>query len=293
MPTFGPLVAYLPTPRDTDGTVRLDALGALVDHAVAAGVDGVAVLGSTGGFAYLEGRARDDVVRAAVDAAGGRVPVMAGVSALTTNDVLTRAAGATAAGASAVLLAPMTYLPLTTAEVRGLYRTVGERSDLPVWIYHNPVTTGVDLTVEDLLELLVLPGVGGCKDRGVDPAGVAARAAALAAGTTGTEIGFSGDLLGASALLAGARTWHSGLASVLPGPYVDAARAAAAGDEVALRHAMGRVEEIASIAVRSGGPRVVHAVGELLGLPVGRLPAPLEPPEPEVLDELERLLPPA
>lgn len=294
MPTFGPLVAYLPTPRTDDGDVALDVLAEHVDRVVAAGVHGVAVLGSTGGAAYLDPRQRAVVVAEATAALDGRVPLMAGVGALTTGEVLAHAEAATAAGADALLLAPTTYLPLAPAEVTALYRDVAAHAGRPVWIYHNPVTTGVAFDVEQLVDLAALPGVGGCKDRGPDAATVQERARALAAGVPDhVEVGFSGDVLGVHALLAGARTWHSGVASVLPGPYVRAAEAAAAGDGVTALAAVEEVRPVVELVLAHGGPRVIHALAELLGLRVGAMPAPLERPSPAVVDALAALLSPA
>lgn len=294
MPTFGPLVAYLPTPRTAEGRVALDVLADDVDRVVAAGVHGVAVLGSTGGAAYLDARERAVVVAEAAAALDGRAPLMAGIGALTTRDALAHAEAATAAGADALLLAPTTYLPLTPAEVTSLYRDVAGRAGRPVWVYHNPVTTGVALGVEQLLDLVALPGVGGCKDRGPDAAVVDARARTLVAGAPEhVEVGFSGDLLGVHGLLAGARTWHSGVASVLPGPYVRAAEAAAAGDAEAALGVVDEVRPVVELVLAHGGPRVVHALAELLGLRAGRLPAPLEPPSSEVVDALADALSPA
>ena len=72
MPLLGPLVAYLPTPRGPEGEVRTDPLEELADRAVRAGVSGVALLGSTGGYPYLTAGARRALVAAAV--AGRRRP---------------------------------------------------------------------------------------------------------------------------------------------------------------------------------------------------------------------------
>lgn len=291
MPLLGPLVAYLPTPRTAAGELAPDALGRLVERAVAAGASGVAVLGSVGSFAYLEPATRRTVVATAVESAAGRVPVLAGVGALATRDVLTLARDAQDAGADALLLPTTAYLPLTDDEVLGLVRDVTEAADRPVWIYHNPVTTRYDFGVEALLRAAALPGVGGVKDRAPDAAAVRARAAAVLAGAPdGLEVGYSGDVLGAHGLLAGARSWHSALAGVLPGPYAAVAHRAARRDEAGTLALLAHLAPLVDLVLRSGGPRAVHAVGQLLGLPVGDVPAPLRMPAPEVRTELEAAL---
>lgn len=280
---LGPLAAYLPTPRTADGAVAPDVLAALADRAVTARVDAIAVLGSTGGFAYLDGGDRARVARAAVEAVDGRVPVVCGIGALTTADVLGHAAAAAAAGVDAVLLPTTSYLPLTVDEALALYRDVAAVAEVPVWIYHNPRTTGLELALDDLLAIAALPGIGGLKDRGLDAVDVRTRCAALLAGAPAhVEVGFSGDALGSRALLAGARTWHSGLAGVLPGPWVATAAAAVAGDVATVDAWTERLDPLTTLGARWGAMRLASAVARHAGLDLGPLPAPLLDPPADV-----------
>jgi 4-hydroxy-tetrahydrodipicolinate synthase len=102
--------------------------------------------------------------------------------------------------------------------------------------------------------------------------------AALRAAVPDTvEVGCSGDVLGIEGLLAGARTWHSGLASVLPAWYAAVADAAAAGRADEARTHMARLAPVAELVVSLGGPRAVHALARVLGTDLGQLPAPLRP----------------
>ncbi|WP_454048927.1 dihydrodipicolinate synthase family protein [Cellulomonas sp. Marseille-Q8402] len=278
MPLLGPLVAYLPTPRGPQGEVHTDPLERLVDDAVAAGASGVAVLGSTGGYPYLTAGERRLVVEAAVAAADGRVPVVAGVGAFTTDEVVDHTIVAERAGAAAVLLPTLAYLPLTDDEVLGLVEEVADLAHVPVWIYHNPVSTSYRFGVETLARAAQVPGVGGVKDRGSDADELRSRVRALGAAVPAhVELGCSGDVLGVEGLLAGARTWHSGLASVLPGWYVAVAEAAAAGHADQARTLMARLGPVAELVARLGGPRAVHALAGVRGIDLGQLPAPLRP----------------
>jgi 4-hydroxy-tetrahydrodipicolinate synthase len=278
MPLFGPLVAYLPTPRGSQGEVDTDPLERLVDDAVTAGASGVAVLGSTGGYPYVTAGERRQVVEAAVAAADGRVPVIAGVGAFTTDEVVVHTIVAERAGVAAVLLPTLAYLPLTDAEVLGLVEDVADAAQVPVWIYHNPVSTSFRFDVDALARAARVPGVGGVKDRGSDVDELRARVRALGdAVPEHVEVGCSGDVLGVEGLLAGARTWHSGLASVLPAWYVAVAGAAAAGHAEDARALMARLAPVAELVVRLGGPRAVHALAGVRGIDLGELPAPLRP----------------
>ena len=278
MPLFGPLVAYLPTPRGSQGEVDTDPLERLVDDAVTAGASGVAVLGSTGGYPYVTAGERRLVVEAAVAAADGRVPVLAGVGAFTTDEVVVHTIVAERAGVAAVLLPTLAYLPLTDDEVLGLVEDVADAAQVPVWIYHNPVSTSYRFEVDVLARAARVPGVGGVKDRGSDAEELRARVRTLGAALPEhVELGCSGDVLGVEGLLAGARTWHSGLASVLPAWYVAVAGAAAAGRAEDARALMARLRPVAELVARLGGPRAVHALAGIRGVDLGELPAPLRP----------------
>lgn len=291
MSLLGPLVAYLPTPRGSEGEVLTEPLEQLVDRAVTAGASGVAVLGSTGGYPYLTAAERRRVVEAAVVAAAGRAPVVAGVGAFTTDEVVVHTIVAERAGVSAVLLPTLAYLPLTDAEVLGLVQDVAGAAQVPVWIYHNPVSTSFRFGVEALARAAQVPGVGGVKDRGGDVGELRDRVHALAASVPAhVEIGCSGDVLGVEGLLAGARTWHSGLASVLPDWYVAVATAAAAGDADRARALMARLTPVAELVAALGGPRAVHALAPLTGVDLGLLPAPLLPVPREGTEALTRAL---
>ena len=94
---------YLVSPLDADGRVKGAVLTRLVDHLIEAGVHGLTPLGSTGEFAYLTTEQRLAVVEATVVAARGRVPVIAGVAATTTQEAVRLAAGVMARGADGVL----------------------------------------------------------------------------------------------------------------------------------------------------------------------------------------------
>lgn len=287
----GPLVAYLPTPRGADGQVAPAPLQVLVDRAVSAGVDAIAVLGSAGGFAYLERAERARVVRAAAEAVDGRVPLLAGIGALTTAAVLAHSGDAAAGGADALLLGTTAYLPLTPDEVVALFRDVAATAERPVWIYHNPRTTGVEIDVETLVRIAHLPGIGGTKDRGTDAADLRRRYAALSASVPAyVEIGYSGDLLGVQGLLAGARTWHCGLAGLLPEPFVAATAAAVAGDAAAATAQLEAIRPWLELSQQWGIARLAPLVGRARGIDLGTVPRPLLEPPASVRDEVERLL---
>jgi len=149
-----------------DERVDTAALGRIVDRLAAAGVDSIGALGSTGAAPLLSRDERALAARTVVEHAGG-TPVVVGIGALRTREVLAHAEDAQAAGASALLLAPVAYQPLTSEEVLGLFRTVLAAVDVPVVIYDNPRTTRFSFTPELYGQIAALGGIAGVKVPGV------------------------------------------------------------------------------------------------------------------------------
>src|SRR6266853_1817309 len=91
MADFHGVFPYLVSPIDAQGRIRTEVLGRLCDDLVKAGVHGLTPLGSTGEFAYLDSAQRTAVVQTTIEAAKGRVPVVAGVASTGTSDAVAQA----------------------------------------------------------------------------------------------------------------------------------------------------------------------------------------------------------
>ncbi|MFS0705304.1 dihydrodipicolinate synthase family protein [Cellulomonas sp. 179-A 9B4 NHS] len=269
--------AFPLSPFAADG-VDVDALGRLVSAAVAAGVDSVGVLGSTGVGPYLTRDERRRLVARAV-AAAGDVPVLAGVGTLRTSDVLAHAQDAADAGAAGLLLVPVSYQPLTDDEVVGLYADVTARVPLPLVVYENRRTTSVAFTDDLLARVTALPHVAAVKVPGApgDVAAVRDRLAHLRTLVPAhVGVGMSGDAFAATALAAGADTWWSVLAGVLPVTAVRLARAARDGDAATVAALTDALAPLLAVVGERGGVRVAAALAEHRGLVAGPcLPRPL------------------
>ena len=252
-----------------DDAVDEPAFAALVERLAAAGVDSIGALGSTGSAAYLDREERRRVAALAVRHADA-VPVVVGISALRTSQVLALAEDAQEAGAAAVLLAPVSYQPLTDDDVLGLYEDVTAQLSVPLVVYDNPGTTHVTMTDELYGAIARLPRVASIKIPGVpaDPAAAAERVAAIRAQVpTGVTIGVSGDASAARGLLAGCDAWYSVIGGTLPGPALTIARAAQSGDRAAAEAESARLQPLWDLFAEHGGSyRVIAAIAEQLGL---------------------------
>jgi 4-hydroxy-tetrahydrodipicolinate synthase len=277
---FTGLSAFPLTPLTEAGGVDEPAFEALVARLAAARVDSIVALGSTGSAVYLSRAERARVSRLAVGAADG-VPVVVGIGSVRTEHVLEHARDAQEAGASAVLLAPVTYQALTDDEVHGLYADVTAKVALPLCVYDNPGTTHVTFSDELHARVAALPGVAAIKLPGD---GAAERLARLrAAVPEGVALGVSGDQFAAGALDAGADVWFS----VLGGLFPEAAFAVVR-DRATASAALAPLWDLFR---RHGSLRVVATAAALVGLAGPRnLPRPLRMLEGGPRAEVEAVL---
>ncbi|MGY2733592.1 dihydrodipicolinate synthase family protein [Sphingomonas sp. UYP23] len=291
--TMTGLSAFPLTPADPEGTVDVDALGVLVDRLVLAGVDSICLLGSTGGYAYLERGERSRALAAASEALAGRVPLMVGVGAMRTSWAIQLAREAERAGADAVLLAPMSYTPLTDDEALTHYEAVAAATDLPLCVYNNPGTTHFTFSDTLIERLAVVPNVAGIK---MPPPGGAfdldiARLRELSGPSF--SVGYSGDWNLASAMSSGADAFYSAISGTLPGPAVRLTRALKAGRSAEVGELRQSMDPLLSLCRAHGSLRIAYAVAHHLGLEVGCPPAPVMPVGKDMLrqvaDSLDRL----
>jgi hypothetical protein len=173
---FRGLCAFPVTPGDDDGIVDAPAMRALVRRLVASGVDSIGVLGSTGSAPYFSRAERRRTIECGVDEAAGRLPVMAGIGALRTSEAVCLGQDAAAIGADAVLLAPVSYTPLTEEEVFRHVAAVADAVDLPLCLYHNPGTTNFTFTPALIGRLSRVARIVAVKTPAPDPAAMDPRA---------------------------------------------------------------------------------------------------------------------
>jgi 4-hydroxy-tetrahydrodipicolinate synthase len=161
---FHGVFPYLVSPIDPSGRILTDVLGRLCGDVIAAGVHGLTPLGSTGEFAYLNRAQRAAVVRATIEAAAGRVPVVAGVASTATADAVEQARAYQKLGASGILAILEAYFPLKDAQVEAYFRAIADAVDIPVVLYTNPQFQRSDLTLDVIARLAEHPRIRYLKD---------------------------------------------------------------------------------------------------------------------------------
>ncbi|WP_262271774.1 dihydrodipicolinate synthase family protein [Microvirga yunnanensis] len=272
------LSAFPITPTDAAGCVDTAALRRLVGRLVAARVDSIGLLGSTGIYMYLTRGERRRAVEAAMDESSGRIPVIAGIGALRTDEAVALARDAKDIGAAAGLLSAASYTPLTDDEVFEHFSTVAREGGLPIVIYDNPGTTHFQFTPDLVARLAKVPGIVAIKNPGVGAEDTARHLAAQRALVPqGFSIGCSADWTVAETMLAGADTWYSVLGGLLPGVCLRLVRAAQQGDAAEARRLDSALEPLWELFRQYSSLRVIYALADLLDICRTAPPRPLLP----------------
>jgi len=147
-----------------DGEVDYDAYAALVERQIQGGSHGITVNGTTAEPSTLTMRERDELVRVAVEAADGRVPVVAATGSQSHDETCSLTVHAAAVGADALLVVTPYYVRPPQRGLVEYFRDIGARTDLPLLVYHIPGRTAVDVppsTVEQIAE--AVPTFAGLK----------------------------------------------------------------------------------------------------------------------------------
>ena len=243
MPPFHGVFPYLVSPIDTSGRIKTEVLARLCDDLIAAGVHGLTPLGSTGEFAYLNREQREAVVRTSIEAASGRVPVIAGVASTATADAVAQARIYQGLGASGILAILEAYFPLKDAQVEAYFRAIADAVDIPVVLYTNPNFQRSDLNLDVIARLADHPRIRTIKD------------ASTNTGRLLSIMNRCGDKLGvfsasahipAAVMLIGGVGWMAGPACLIPRESVklyDLCRAGRWDEAMALQRKLWRVNE--------------------------------------------------
>jgi 4-hydroxy-tetrahydrodipicolinate synthase len=211
---FPGIIPALTTPFDASGAIDLDALERNAGGLLAAGVHGFVATGTMGEAGSLSTSERRTVVERTVGAAGGRVPVIAGVSSGTPAASVAYAADAAEAGADAIMLLPPLGYRGDEREIIAFYRTVAEASGLPLMVYNNPEASGTDMSPALIARIAgEVEQVAAVKECSGD----ARRIAALLDAAPDIEVLVGGDDWALEGFCAGATGWVSGVADVAPG----------------------------------------------------------------------------
>lgn len=271
---FKGVIAYPITPFDTNEKVDIDLFKKLLERLIRNGSHGIAPLGSTGVLPYLTDQEKEAITEATIQQVNKRLPVLVGVSNLTTERTVYHAKFAEKAGATAVMIIPMSYWKLTDNEIVRHYDTVAKQISIPIMAYNNPATSGVDMSPALLKRLLEIPNVTMIKESTGDVQRMHYLRKEL-----GEDVAFynGSNPLALAALSAGAMGWCTAAPNLIPELNIALYDAIQEND---LRHAQDifyKQINLLKFIVNKGLPRAVKAGLTILGEEGGNLRSPLKP----------------
>lgn len=149
------IIGYPITPFSSDNkSIDFDKLKTVIDILLDARIDAIAALGSAGESAYLSDDEWESVANYTVKYIAGKVPVVIGIAELTTERAIRRAQYAHELGADVIMLSPFSYYKLSEDEIFSHYKSVSDATPLPIMVYNNPATCGVDMSPEFMLKMI-------------------------------------------------------------------------------------------------------------------------------------------
>lgn len=268
------IIAYPITPFDQQEKVDVSLFKTLVERLVQSGSHGIAPLGSTGVLPYLNDEEKEAITEATIEQVRGRVPVIAGVSNLTTERTVYHARFAEKAGANALMIIPMSYWKLTEEEIIRHYDKVAAAVSIPIMAYNNPATGGLDMSPGLLKRLLQIPNITMIKESSGDVQRMHYLRSEL-----GEEVAFfnGSNPLALAAFAAGARGWCTAAPNLIPELTLALYKAMQANDLQKARVLFYQQFELLKFIVNTGLPRAIKAGLNLLGEQGGNLRSPLSP----------------
>jgi 4-hydroxy-tetrahydrodipicolinate synthase len=289
MNSFAGVFVALLTPFDANGRVDDGALRAHIDSLIADGIRGFVPAGSTGEAMSLDRDEYERVIRVTIDHVSGRVPVIAGCSANATHHVIRNCKFAQDAGADGLMITHPFYNHPKDDELFEHYADIARAVELPIVVYNNPSTTGVDASPELLGRLSELAHIEYVKETSGD----SARVTRLLECSEGRLAVFSGqDNQALEQFVCGATGWISGTANVLAAQCVALYDTAVVrGDYAAARVLYREIHPFLTQIETSGrGIQAIKECMEIVGRPLGTVRPPLRPLPTADMDEVRRQL---
>ena len=162
----GSIVALL-TPFK-GGKVDEKAFQSFVEWQVAQGTHGLVPCGTTGESPTLSHEEHNRLAELCIEAAGGKVPVMAGSGSNSTEEAIALTRHAKQAGAQAALVVTPYYNKPSQEGLYQHFKAIHDAADLPIFIYNIPGRSVVDMSVATMARLAKLPNIVGVKDATAD-----------------------------------------------------------------------------------------------------------------------------
>lgn len=285
-PLFKGVITALITPL-RDGNVDEAAFVKLLERQIAAGVDGVVPMGTTGESATLHPEEHQRVVELAVATAAGRIRVIAGAGSSATDKAIEMVAHAKAVGADGALVVAPYYNRPSQTGMTAHFRAIADAVQLPVLLYNVPGRTGSDLANETVAALAEHPNIVGIKDATGDMGRIAWMRATLPEGFAYLS-GDDASWLGYAA--SGGHGVISVTSNVAPEAMVALQQALTAGDLATARSWQDRLIGLHRALFLDSSPSPAKYALSRLGLCGEEVRLPLAPTDTAVRPAIDRAM---
>jgi len=273
------------TPFTKRGQLYEKGLREVVEFQIEKGIHGLFVCGTAGQGPLMTVKERRRVASIVIDQVAGRIPVIVHVGSLTTEAAVRLTRDAAASGAVAVgSVPPFYYHP----DMKGIYQhfeKIANASDLPVFVYHNPGTTGTILTPEQIERLAEIANVRGLKDAGGNLGNLCKVMKTLQDFT----VIVASSTLALAALAMGAAGAISSVSGVIPEPFVALYSACMDGDLAEAAALQKKMNEL-SAPLRRPTITALHEGLKLRGVDAGYTRGPLRMADPHEIDSIRQVL---
>ena len=282
----GSIVALV-TPMHPDGAIDWSALARLIEYHIESGTAGLGVVGTTGESPTLTVPEHCEVIRFAVEQAGGRIPVVAGTGGNSTHEAIELTVSAAEAGADYSLSVTPYYNKPTQQGLFEHFQAVARSVNLPIILYNVPGRTGCDLLNDTVVKLSQIDNIVAIKDATGDVARVAALIEAVPDGFAV----FSGDDATALELMRlGGQGNVSVTANIAAGDMAAMCNLALTGEWEAAAEIDARLSELNDLLFIEANPIPVKWVMAQRGMIEEGIRLPLTPLSEPCRGDLERAL---
>ncbi len=284
---FHGVFPYVVSPVHESGEVNADVLARLCDDLITAGVHGLTPLGSTGEFAYLTRPQRLRVVEVVIEAAKGRVPVIAGVASTTIAEAVSEAREFERLGCDGILAILEAYFPVSDEGVFAYFRAIAEAISIPIVLYTNPNFQRSDLSLPVIDQLSHIPNIRYIKDASFNTG----RLLSIINRVQGRmEVFAASSHIPTCVMLIGGVGWMAGPACIAPRQSVGLYNLCRRGDWAAAMECQRPLWNLNQAFAKYNLAACIKGGLQLQGYPVGAPLPPQAPLPPEGVEEVRRAL---
>ena len=282
------IIPAVVSPVDDSGTIKEKAFRTLIDYLIQGGVHGLFINGSQGEFYALSLGEKQRVLEIAIDQTQGRIPIFAGVGAVTTREAVALAEMSQQAGADALSALTPYFINPSEEELYLYFTSIARSASVPILLYGNPSRTNVALSPSLVTRLSEIENIIGIKDSSGDFTLTSEYIRLL--GKNGFKVLAGRDTLILATLVYGGVGAIAASGNVAPKVVVEIYEAFMRGDMNGALAAQQRIAPLRLAFTLGTFPVVIKEALRMIGIDMGSAIKPVEGLDKEKRDQLRKIL---